>query len=78
MLIKLQRTGDLPIRAELFSAERLEQHAKSLAAAQPVGHSGRVRKSLRRRLNENSVRLNADFRVLARAAKAGLPITSAG
>ena len=33
MRIKLQRSGDLPIRAELFSAERLEQHAKSLAAA---------------------------------------------
>ena len=25
-----------PIRAELFSAERLEEHARSLAAAQPV------------------------------------------
>ena len=29
-----------PIRAELFSVERLEQHAESLAAAQPVDHAG--------------------------------------
>jgi hypothetical protein len=28
--------ADEPIRAELFSIERLEQHARSLAEAQPV------------------------------------------
>jgi cyclic beta-1,2-glucan synthetase len=76
--IQFHRSGDLPIRAELFSAERLEQHAKSLAAAQPVGPSIRARKSLRRQLNENSRRLIADFRALARAAKSGKQITSAG
>jgi cyclic beta-1,2-glucan synthetase len=76
--IDLSRTLDLPIRAELFSAERLEQHAKSLAEAQPVGRSARVGKSLRRRLKENSDRLIANFRVLAKAAKSGNQITSAG
>jgi cyclic beta-1,2-glucan synthetase len=76
--IELSRTLDLPIRSELFSAERLEQHAKSLADAQPVGRSAKVGKSLRRRLKENSDRLIANFRVLARAAKSGTQITSAG
>jgi cyclic beta-1,2-glucan synthetase len=76
--IELSRTLDLPIRTELFSAERLEQHAKSLAEAQPVGRIVRVGKSLRRRLKENSDRLIANYRVLAKAAKSGSQITSAG
>ncbi|MDB5740179.1 MAG: glycosyltransferase 36, partial [Alphaproteobacteria bacterium] len=70
--------GLQPIRAELFSAERLEQHAKSLAAAQPVGKPARPQKSLRRRLNENSEHLIIAFRKLAKAAKRGEQITSAG
>ena len=78
MHIELLRKLDLPIRSELFSAERLEQHGKSLAEAQPVGRSKKPGKSLRRRLKENSDKLIANFRVLARAAKAGNPITSAG
>ncbi len=78
MKIDLTQTLDLPIRSELFSAERLEQHAKSLAAAQPVGRSAKAGKSLRRRLKENSDRLIANFRVLARAARSGTQITSAG
>ena len=36
------RSLDNPIRAELFGIERLEQHAESLAAAQPVIERGRV------------------------------------
>jgi len=76
--IELSRTLDLPIRSEIFSAERLEQHAKSLAEAQPVGGSAKTAKSLRRRLKENSDRLIANFRILARAAKSGNQITSAG
>ena len=78
MHIELNRHSELPIRSELFSAERLELHAKSLAEAQPVGVPGRTRKSLRRRLSENSKRLIADFRVLAKAARSGKQITSAG
>ena len=78
MHIELSRTLDLPIRAELFSTERLEQHAKTLAEAQPVGKPAKAAKSLRRRLKENSDQLIANFRVLARAAKSGNQITSAG
>ncbi len=76
--IKLDRDGAAPIRSELFSSERMEQHAKSLAASQPVGGSKRKRKSLRRRLGDNSKRLTADFRTLAHAANSGKQLTSAG
>ena len=61
MYIQFDRHLDPPIRAELFSAERLEQHAKSLAEAQPIGRPDRRRRSLRLRLFENSKRLIADF-----------------
>ena len=37
-----------PIRAELFGIERLEQHAESLAAAQPVTRAARGRPLLSR------------------------------
>lgn len=40
-----------PVREELFSAERLEEHARSLAAAQPV--NPRRGHSLSRRLADN-------------------------
>jgi cyclic beta-1,2-glucan synthetase len=70
--------GLRPIRAELFSVERLEQHAKSLATAQPIGKPSKLPKSLRRRLNENSAHLVIAFRRLAKAAKQGQQITSAG
>jgi len=76
--IQFDRHIDPPIRAELFSAERLEQHAKSLAEAQPVGRAPRRRKSLRHRLFDNSRRLVADFRALAKAANSRQQITSAG
>ena len=35
-ILSAPRSLDNPIRAELFGVERLEQHAESLAAAQPV------------------------------------------
>ena len=42
-----------PIRAELFSVERLEQHAESLAAAQTVTETiGEGRPFIPRRLGE--------------------------
>ncbi len=78
MQIKRNHDGLQPVRAELFSAERLEQHAKSLAAAQHVGKLPRQRKSLRGRLNENFAHLSVAFRRLAKAAQSGEQITSAG
>ena len=67
-----------PIRSELFGLDRLEQHARSLAKAQIVGRAGKTAPPLPRRLKENYAALVAHFRLLAEAAKAEKPITSAG
>ena len=51
-----ERTGDDhqdPIRAELFGIERLEQHAETLAAAQPVASQPSSDRRLERRLKDN-------------------------
>ena len=67
-----------PIRSELFSTERLEQHAKSLAEAQRVGPAPLRIVSLPRKLKRNARQLVADYRALAKTANAAKPITSAG
>ena len=65
-----------PIREELFSAERLEQHAKSLAEAQAVT-VGRARgRSLAARLEENASVLLASNRAIARAVTKGRTLTA--
>lgn len=46
-----------PIRAELFSIERMEEHARSLAAAQPVTPRPAGGRQLARRLAENDAML---------------------
>ena len=43
-----------PVRQELFSVERLEQHAQSLAAVQPISTKPPYVPSLRARLNDNA------------------------
>src|SRR3984885_11827275 len=65
------------LREELFSVERLEQHGRSLAAAQPVSE-GRLRgRSLSARLRDNARVLLAAYRDIAAAVHAGRPITPA-
>jgi cyclic beta-1,2-glucan synthetase len=54
-----------PVREELFSVERLEQHAESLALAQPVTARPPVVPSLHARLNRNSEVLLAAYRASA-------------
>ena len=66
-----------PIRAELFSVERLEEHARSLAAAQAVTPSERHRTSLAKRLAENEAVLVAAYRDVAEAVDMGAAITPA-
>ncbi len=66
------------IRSELFSAERLEQHAESLARAQTVSDRPPRRRPLPRRLNENADVLIETYRKIARAARDGRSITPAG
>src|SRR6202041_3380844 len=67
-----------PIRAELFSVERLEKHAESLAAAQEVvdadSSSGRA---LLPRVLENGRRLLEYYRATARAVELEQSITPA-
>jgi cyclic beta-1,2-glucan synthetase len=66
-----------PIRAEMFSVERLEEHARSLAAAQGVTPGERKGASLARRLANNEAVLVAAYRDIAEAVDAGAAITPA-
>ncbi len=68
---------DEPVRAELFSAERLEQHGESLAAAQSVSPKQRAGRPLAKRLDENSQVLLAAYRTMADATGDDDPITPA-
>ena len=65
------------IRAELFSVERLEQHAESLAAAQPVTARSITWRSLADRLKENESVLLRAYRAIAGALGEGRAITPA-
>jgi cyclic beta-1,2-glucan synthetase len=66
-----------PIRAELFSVERLEQHAETLAVAQRVVGKSNAGKRHTPRLFENSKVLIAAYRAIVNAARARQPITPA-
>ena len=68
---------DQPIREELFGIERLEQHARSLAATQPVVMRRRRRNLLRTRLAENEAELLAAYHDVADAISTGAAITPA-
>jgi len=66
-----------PIRAELFSVERLEQHAESLAAAQIVFAESRAGRLLTPRVLENGRVLQESYRAIARAIQEEHEITPA-
>jgi len=65
------------IRAELFSAERLEQHAESLAAAQRVTAKRITVRPLAARLRDNGRVLLEAYRDTAKAIAEGRAITPA-
>jgi cyclic beta-1,2-glucan synthetase len=71
--------GDLgePIVAELFSVERLEQHARSLAAAQTITSQAGRGRAIRPRVAENGRILLESYRVLAGAIREERSITPA-
>src|SRR5437867_4652755 len=72
-----QKAPEDPIRAELFSIERLEQHAESLAVAQVVmRQSGRGRRLLQR-VEHNGRVLRESYRVIAKAIREERAITPA-
>ena len=66
-----------PVREELFSIERLEQHAESLAAAQPVTARPARVLSLHARLNDNAAVLLAVYRRSAAELESGLDVVPA-
>ena len=66
-----------PIRAELFSVERLEQHAESLAVAQRVAPRLRRGRPLTPRLYENTTVLTEAYRTIVRATAAKQAISPA-
>src|ERR1700734_4476478 len=69
--------SDEIVRAELFSSERLEQHAASLAAAQQVTRRRSVRRSLVARLKDNESALLAAYRAIGAAVGEGRSKTPA-
>ncbi len=69
--------SDELVRAELFSIERLEQHATTLAVAQRITSKRLVRPSLQARLRDNEVVLLATYRAIAAAVAEGHAITPA-
>jgi cyclic beta-1,2-glucan synthetase len=69
--------NDEILRAELFSSERLEQHAISLAAAQQVTQRRSARRSLHARLRDNESVLLAAYRAIGAAVGEGRSITPA-
>ena len=75
--VRSKPTFDEPILAELFSVERLEQHARTLAAAQLVTGSSHGGRDLWPRIAENGRVLLASYRELARAIKDERAITPA-
>ncbi|HUI27198.1 MAG TPA: glycosyl transferase, partial [Candidatus Kryptonia bacterium] len=66
-----------PIRSELFSVERLEQHAESLAAAQPVTSKPGRGRPLAGRLRDNGRVLLASYRAIGAAIREERAITPA-
>jgi cyclic beta-1,2-glucan synthetase len=70
-------TGTSPIREELFSVERLEQHAGSLAAVQTVTSEPHRVPSLHARLGDNAAVLLAAYRASAATLEVGAPIVPA-
>ncbi|PYU22271.1 MAG: phosphorylase [Acidobacteria bacterium] len=66
-----------PIRAELFSLERLEQHAESLAAAQAITNEASQGRPLIPRVVDNGRVLLDSYRAIARAIQEEHEITPA-
>ena len=66
-----------PIREELFSVERIEEHARSLAMAQPIAPQSRRGHPLAGRLSDNSVALRDAYRRIVGAANENRAITPA-
>ena len=71
------REPEEPIRSELFSIERLEQHAESLATAQRVTTRPETGRRLATRLRDNGRVLLEAYRAIGKAIREGHAITPA-
>jgi cyclic beta-1,2-glucan synthetase len=67
-----------PLREELFSVERLEEHARSLAVAQPVMPKPTKGRPLARRLADNGAVLLDAYRKVTQGIDEGRAITPPG
>jgi len=63
------RAHEEPIRAELFSIERLEQHAESLAAAQRITSKPTPDRRLEKRLRDNDRALRTAYHATVAAVR---------
>jgi cyclic beta-1,2-glucan synthetase len=75
--VRREAEPDEPILAELFSVERLEQHAQTLAAAQAITDTPRRGRPVGPRIADNGHVLLDSYRILARAIKDERSITPA-
>lgn len=71
------RTYDEPIRSELFSIERLERHAESLAAAQHTTSKPTTDRRLEARLRDNDRALRTAYHATIAAARETRAVTPA-
>jgi cyclic beta-1,2-glucan synthetase len=74
----ISRPIEDPIRSELFSSERFDQHARSLAVAQTITDNPKSGVPLTPRLRENERILQESFRYLTREVQKNKPINPAG
>ncbi|HXL72853.1 MAG TPA: hypothetical protein VN963_04435, partial [bacterium] len=74
----ISRPVETPIRSELFSIERFDQHARSLAIAQTITSDPKSGARLTPRLRENEKILQESFRFLTNEAQKNKPINPAG
>src|SRR5256885_498652 len=75
--LRTAREPEEPIRSELFSIERLEQHAESLALAQRAAPKKTHGRKLLPRVKENSRVLAQGYRTIAHAIRNEQTITPA-
>ena len=71
------RRFEEPVRAEIFSVERLEQHAESLAKEQAITAEPRKGHKLSPRVEENGRILLSAYREIAESIRSGRAITPA-
>src|SRR5436305_8320270 len=76
-MLRMVPPPEEPVRSELFGIERLEQHAESLAAAQPILRGAARGQRLLERVHDNGRVLRAAYRAIGRSIREERTITPA-